>query len=303
MHAWEAIQDTLKWIEKNLSESIEIDKLADIANLSPFYFQRLFNRLVGKPVMEYVKLRRLANASDYLAKHQRRIIDVALDYGFNNHETFSRAFKLTYGMTPEDYRTSPCQLSHFLMPDLSMNYQLVKENVPLVADGIVLEIRKLTLESPRYFAGLCIQNPMSDTPGVDYLSQQWDRLHTKKNTIPNLIPKGNEIGVSYPGELEGCFTYFSGAEVDHFTEQGDFTPWSLQVGEYVVCYFEAENFNLLTSNALMKARDYLFGVWLPNHQITTDLFMAELYFETSPEATVMEIWVKIKNNSSQKDSI
>lgn len=103
--------------------------------------------------MEYAKLRRLAQASDNLTKNKRRIIDVALDYGFQSHETFTRAFKEAYGMTPEDYRSHPCQLSHFLKPDLSMNYQLVDENVPLVADGIVLEIRRTTLESIRHFAG------------------------------------------------------------------------------------------------------------------------------------------------------
>lgn len=36
MHPWSSIQNTLKWIEENLSESIEIEKLVDIAHLSPF---------------------------------------------------------------------------------------------------------------------------------------------------------------------------------------------------------------------------------------------------------------------------
>lgn len=46
MHAWEAIQKSVDYIEDNLTEEIPIDKLAEIANLSPFYFQRLFSRLV-----------------------------------------------------------------------------------------------------------------------------------------------------------------------------------------------------------------------------------------------------------------
>ncbi len=64
MHAWDSIQSTLQCIEDNLSKTIEIDNLAEVAHLSPFYYQRLFSRLVGKPVMEYAKLRRLAQASD-----------------------------------------------------------------------------------------------------------------------------------------------------------------------------------------------------------------------------------------------
>lgn len=294
MQAWDAIQNTLKWMEENLSGSMEIEKLANIAHLSPFYYQRLFSHLVGKPVMEYAKLRRLANAADHLAKNQRRIIDVALDYGFENHETFTRSFKDTYGVTPEEYRAVPRPLSHFLMPDLSLNYYLVDENVPLVAEGIVLEVRRTVLDVPRLFTGLTIQNPISDTPGIDFLSELWTRFHDRRQTIPNLLPNGNEAGAAYQGESEGCFTYFAGAEVKDDAMQQGFTHWTMPAGEYAVCLFEAENFHLLTTNALNKARDYMFGIWLPNHSLTSEAFMAELYFDTSPEASVMEIWLKTK---------
>ncbi len=296
MHAWESIQNTLIWMEKNLSEPIAIEELAKIAHLSPFYYQRLFSRLVGKPVMEYSKLRRLAQAADFLAKNQGRIIDVALDFGFQNHETFTRAFKDTYGMTPEDYRANPCQLSHFLMPDISMKYRLVDENVPLVADGIVLEVRRTSMKSSRLFAGYSMQNPIADTPGVDLLGQQWNRFHKEKARIPYLIPLGYEVGASYPGEKEGCFTYFSGTEVQRDSGQSEFASWVMPEGEYIICSFEAENFYLLASNALNKARDYMLGVWLPNHQLAIEAFMAELYQDTSPEATSMELWFKVKTD-------
>lgn len=177
MQAWESIQTTVNWIEGNLAEHVEMERLAATAHLSPFYFQRLFNRLVGKPVMEYVRLRRLANAADRLAAKPGRIIDIALDHGFENHETFTRAFREAYGLTPEEYRANPRQLSHFLMPDLSMKYILVDENVPLQADGLVLEMRRTTLAAPRLFAGFAVQNPISDTPGIDLLGELWDRFH------------------------------------------------------------------------------------------------------------------------------
>ena len=66
MHAWEAIQKSVDYIENHLTEDIPIDKLAETASLSPFYFQRLFSRLVKKPVCEYIKLRKLAQAADDL---------------------------------------------------------------------------------------------------------------------------------------------------------------------------------------------------------------------------------------------
>jgi AraC family transcriptional regulator len=294
MQAWESIQKTITWIEENLPADIQIEKLASISHLSPFYYQRLFSRLVGKTVMEYVKLRRLANAADHLAKNKGRIVDAALDYGFRNHETFTRAFKDAYHVTPEEYRMAPRPLSHFLIPELSMKYYLVDENVPLLADGIILEVSRCSLPAPRFFTGLIIQNPISDTPGIDYLSELWTRLHSRKSEIQNLLSKGHEAGASFPGEKEGCFSYFAGAEVRDAAEQPGFDRWVLPPGEYAVCSFEAENFYLLTTNALNKAQDYLLGTWLPNKKLTSKPFMAELYFDTTPDASMMQICLKTK---------
>ena len=92
MHAWEAIEQSLAFIEENLTEEISTEELANTAGLSPFYFQRLFKRLVNKPVQEYVKLRRLAKAVESLSNTERRILDVALDYGFSSHANFTRVF-------------------------------------------------------------------------------------------------------------------------------------------------------------------------------------------------------------------
>ncbi len=292
MQAWDRIQSTLDWIEENLPERIEIENLAASAQLSPFYYQRLFSRLVGKPIMEYIKLRRLANAADYLVGHKSRIIDVALDFGFENHETFTRAFKDAYGMTPEKYRAGPRQLSHFNKPDLSLKYCLVDENVPLVSDGIILEVRREWLDTPRCFAGFSVQNPVNDTPGVDFLGELWDRFHREKHKVLDLLTGGNELGVSYCGTTDGFFTYFAGAEVSGQTEQPGFEYWAMPEGRYNVCSFEAENFYLLTTNALNKARDYMLGVWLKNNGVTIEPFMAELYFDTSPDGTRMELWFK-----------
>ncbi len=78
MHAWEAIEQSLGFIEEHLAEEISTEELATTACLSPFYFQRLFKRLVSKPVQEYVKLRRLAKAIGNLKDTDRRILDIAM---------------------------------------------------------------------------------------------------------------------------------------------------------------------------------------------------------------------------------
>ena len=101
MYAWEAIEQSLTFIEEHLTEEIYTEELANIVGLSPFYFQRLFKRLVNKPVQEYVKLRRLAKVIENLGNTEQRILDVALDYDITSHANFTRAFKETYGIHPK----------------------------------------------------------------------------------------------------------------------------------------------------------------------------------------------------------
>jgi len=302
MHAWEQIQITVDYIEKHLSEEIKIENLAKLASLSQFYYQRLFSRLVKRPVNEYIKLRRLAKASEALLDKNKRILDIALDYGFSSHETLTRAFKDAFGMTPEKYRTNPVRLNNFVMPQLLLNYTLVDENVPLIADNIVLEITRRQVLSPQFFIGLTAEEPINQMPGggetgVDALGKLWDDFHEKKFTIPELKQNGDELGVAYTGSKEGYYRYFAGAEAVTNKLSEGYTSWELPKGEYIICSFEAENFEHLIMDAVYKAHRYLFETWLPNHKLTTKPFAAERYVSHSPDTTCMEVLVlpEIKN--------
>lgn len=298
MHAWEAIQKTLDYIEAHISEEISIDELAKEASLSLFYYQRLFSRLVKRPVREYIRLRRLSCACQSLDNKQKRILDIALDCGFGSHETFARAFKEAYGMTPEQYRERPVLLNQFDKPDLLLNYVMIDEGVPLISDGLVLEFNRKTLEQPLSFMGVTGivpiegQMPLGEATGVDIPGEVWGRFHREKHMIPR-IDKGRELGVAYMGDApEGCFTYFAGAEVEADKEDARFVKWQLPKREYVVCGFEAENFEQLVTVAINKAVKYS-GLWLEKHGLTMDAYAPEMYYDSSPEATYMELWMPV----------
>ncbi|MPW25496.1 helix-turn-helix domain-containing protein [Alkalibaculum sp. M08DMB] len=296
MHAWKQIQKTVDYIEKHISEEISIDSLAKQASLSQFYYQRLFSRLVKKPVHEYVKLRRLARASEELINNEKRILDIALDYGFCSHETFTRTFKNTFGITPEQYRRNPVRLNNFVKPQLLLKYTLVDENVPLIADDIVLEISRRKISTCQYFVGITVEEPIDKMPGsgetgIDSLSKVWDDFHENKINIKELKTGGDEIGVAYPGTKEDYYRYFAGAEATSDNQTKDFTSWELHEGEYIVCAFEAENFEKLITDTVYKAHKYLFETWLPNHKYITKPFAVERYASHEHDTTEMEIWV------------
>lgn len=296
MHAWEQIQKTVDYIEEHISEEIKIENLAKLASLSHFYYQRLFSRLVSKSVNEYIKLRRLAKASDALLDKKRRILDIALDVGFSSHEALTRAFRDAFGITPDQFRTTPVRLNNFAKPQLLLNYTLVDENVPLIADGIVLEITRRKVSSPQFFIGLTVEEPIHLMPGacktgVDTLGKLWDTFHEKKSAIIEFKADGDELGVAYAGSKEGYYRYFAGAEVVANTPSEGYSSWKLHEGEYIVCSFEAEDFEHLIMDAVYKAHKYLFETWLPNKKLHVKPFAAERYASHSPDTTCMEIWV------------
>lgn len=302
MHAWEAIQKSVDYIENNLTEEIPIDKLAEIANLSPFYFQRLFSRLVKKPACEYIKLRRLAQAVNDLKVENSRILDAALDYGFSSHANFTRAFKETYGITPDEYRTTGVHLNQFVKPELILNYVMVDENVPLITDGIVLEVTHRQLATPRIFIGIAKEIPISELMGgtdtsVSFAAKLWDEFHKVKPKIPHLLADGNEFGALYMGEAkEGCCTYMAGAEAEYGSSEDGFTVFELPSAEYLVCGFEAENFDELTNSAVYKAQTFM-SHWMKKHKLTTTDFAGEMYYPVTDDYAYMEHWilpVKIK---------
>ncbi len=91
---------------------------------------------------------------------------------------------------------------------------------------------------------------------------------------------------------KGCFTYFAGAEVEEKAENSHFQKWTLPAGKYIVCGFEAENFELLVTAALNKAVKYSIH-WLEKHGLKTDVYAPEMYYKSTPEATYMELWLPI----------
>ncbi|MEJ2465109.1 MAG: AraC family transcriptional regulator [Candidatus Thiodiazotropha sp.] len=95
-------------IDRHLDENLSIDRLSQVASFSRFHFQRQFSTYVGMSVTRYIQLLRLRRASYQLVfSEHRRIIDIALEAGFENPESFSRAFKKRFAQTPSQFRDQP----------------------------------------------------------------------------------------------------------------------------------------------------------------------------------------------------
>ena len=104
----ERINKVIDYINAHLQEDLSVTQLSQVANFSKYHFHRQFSEFTGINVFKLIQLMRLKRASYQLVFHEDyRIIDIALDAGFENPESFSRAFKKAFGQTPSQFRNKP----------------------------------------------------------------------------------------------------------------------------------------------------------------------------------------------------
>jgi AraC-like DNA-binding protein len=95
---------SLEIIETRMAEKLTVEDIASSVYFSKYHYQRLFRALVGESVMEYVTKRRLTLAGRALRESDATILDIALQYGYDSREGFTRSFKAFMGVTPSQYR-------------------------------------------------------------------------------------------------------------------------------------------------------------------------------------------------------
>ena len=93
------------------SEETTLSSLAGKLGYSPDHVARRFREIAGMPFRDYLRARKLAFALKEVRDTDRRLLDIALDYGFSSHEAFTRAFRSVYGMPPAAYRKNPRPLA------------------------------------------------------------------------------------------------------------------------------------------------------------------------------------------------
>lgn len=102
------------YIESHLTEPITLTALARSARYSPWHAARIFRECTGKTPFQYIRLRRLSAAALCIEGTSTRIVDVALDFVFDSHDGFTRAFSRHFGMTPAQFRQLRPKLELFM---------------------------------------------------------------------------------------------------------------------------------------------------------------------------------------------
>ncbi|MBO4219908.1 MAG: helix-turn-helix transcriptional regulator, partial [Clostridia bacterium] len=126
------MQAALDYIEEHLTDEIDYEKVAAAAYSSSYHFQRVFGILCGYTLGEYIRNRRLSLAGAELQAAGAKVIDVTLKYGYDNPDSFARAFKAFHGVLPSQARDKSAKLRSFsrlvlkfsLEGGTTMNYRI-----------------------------------------------------------------------------------------------------------------------------------------------------------------------------------
>ncbi len=123
----ESINKAIAYIESNWTTDIQLKDIAIQANLSQYHFHRVFKSLTGDTAKDFLIRLRLEKGALKLKHSQNDIGQIAFDCGYQNHETFTRAFKDYFGLAPIEYRNSIAELR------TNKQIEFARENINLNA--------------------------------------------------------------------------------------------------------------------------------------------------------------------------
>ncbi len=267
------------YICAHLDDDLSVEKLSRVAHFSKYHFHRQFAEYAGINVARYVLLSRLKRASYQLAfDADVRIIDIALTAGFENPESFSRAFKKEFGRPPSQFRSDPKWTSwsgNVQLPviarKLNMDVKIVDFETVKVAllahrgspaglnDSIArfIDWRKQSGLSPKDSSltlGIAYDDPETTEPD----KFRWDIAGSVKQDVPEnpqgvytgLIPGGRCAMILHQGPYE-----LMSEKINHLYAQ-----WLPASGEQLrdfPCFFNYLNLMIETEAHELKTEIYL----------------------------------------------
>ncbi len=226
----QGIQRAIDYVEANITEELDFEEVAKQAYSSPFHFQRVFGILCGVSLGDYIRMRRLSLAGEELSRGNAKIIEVALKYGYDTPESFTRAFTRFHGITPSEARRggkarifTPLSVKLTLTGGRKMDYRIEKR------DAFQVVCKRKQVDKPQSGTATREISAMWREFGAD------GTLSRLAACIPAQTVMRGLLGICFSSELDAKrFPYGIGAEYDGRPVDDDFEIVDIPASTYAV---------------------------------------------------------------------
>ena len=210
----DGISEAIDYIEDNITEELLITDISKRALMSAYYFQRGFSILCGFTVGEYIRKRRLSLAGSELLSTDKRIIDIALKYGYDSPDSFTKAFTRFHGVTPTAVRKDGLIIKSFarlkiiiaLEGGCLMDYKIVeKDSFTVIGTSEIFRSDSAFKKIPEYWSeyyksgqnkivcgkyGVCIDES-TDSDEFEYLiaDDYFPGMEVPSGFVTKVIPR------------------------------------------------------------------------------------------------------------------
>jgi AraC family transcriptional regulator len=287
------INSAMDYIENNLTEDIDYNEIAKTACCSSYHFQRMFSFITDVTISEYVRRRRLTLAAFELQSSSIKVIDLALKYGYESPESFSRAFQNIHGVTPTAARDKGIQLKAY--PRMSFHIS-IKGDVEM----------NYRIEEKAAFKVFGVEEIISTTGGNNFvrIPKMWEECF-QNGTFQRLeeaAPKGQVEGLCSVNAImcyrctgQDTFPYMIGAlDFEGNTEvPKEFTAITVPAFTWAIFKTEVHK-EAETTEKIQAVWKRIFPEWFPSsgyeHADGPEL---ELYYGVEEDRCYSEVWIPV----------
>lgn len=244
-------EEAVAYIEAHLGDWLTVEQVADHVGYSYYHLTRLFQSLLGENVGSYIQKRRLAVSCHKLLNSDQRIIDIALESGFESSEAYSRAFKKTYQLSPSHYRRNQVDVYISQKPELKRSVLThLQENITI--QPVIKEIPEVLV------VGIEGRTNLDN----NQMPELWAKLVRLIDKIPNPHFEKRSYGICQTSQQihsfskETVFTEFVGIQVSaHAILPPPLKATRIPAGKYAVFTHTG---SLASFN---RTYEYIWGTW------------------------------------------
>ena len=163
MNIYKELNKIIEYIENNLQNEIDYNKISQILCTNEYTMKRIFYLLANISITEYIRNRRLSNAGYDLYKDDDKVIDISTKYQYDSPTAFSRAFEKFHGIKPSAVKTNPEKLRNFtklqfnenINENVSMEYSIIQmDELILYGKGMKTTATTIHKDAPMFFKNM-----------------------------------------------------------------------------------------------------------------------------------------------------